>query len=257
MSWERELEVARRVSRRAGEIALEYAAQGIESEDKPDDSPVTAADRACERYITEELTAAFPDDGLLGEEGARREARSGRTWIVDPIDGTRDYLRGVPTWGNLIALEAEGEPVVGICHLPAQDQMHFAVRGAGAFVNGRPIHVSSITERSRSVFCLTGFNALAGLSFEHRLLDFMAGFWSVRSLSGCQDAMLVASGRAECWIDVSAQAWDLAPLKVIAEEAGARFFNFDGGNSIRGGNAVVCVPALEEELRAFVSPAAG
>src|SRR3989442_8379536 len=98
MTWERELEVARRVARGGGEIALEYAARGVEAEDKPDPSPVPAADRASEAYIASALAAAFPDDGLLGEEGGRAEARSGRRWIVDPIDGTRDFLRGVPTW---------------------------------------------------------------------------------------------------------------------------------------------------------------
>lgn len=253
MAWERELDVARRAARRAGEIALEYAAKGVEAEAKPDDSPVTAADRASEACIAGELAAAFPEDGLLGEEGGRAAARSGRRWIVDPIDGTRDFLRGVPTWGILIALEAEGEVAVGVCHFPAQGQTYFAVRGGGAFVDGRPIRVSTIREKSRAVLCLTAFNAVAGRPLAPRLLDFMAGFWSVRSLGGCQDAMLVASGRAECWIELTASAWDLAPLKVIAEEAGARFFNFDGGSSIHGGNAVICVPALEPELRAFVA----
>jgi len=253
MTWERELEVARRVARGAGEIALEYAARGVEAEDKPDHSPVTAADRASEAYIASELAAAFPEDGLLGEEGGRAAARSGRRWIVDPIDGTRDFLRGLPTWGILIALEAEGEVTVGVCRFPPQGQTYHAVRGGGAFVDDRPIRVSAIREKSRAALCLTGFNAVLGRPFAPRLLDFMAGFWSVRSLGGCQDAMLVASGRADCWIEIGASAWDLAPLKVIAEEAGARFFNFDGGNSIHGGNAVICVPPLEAELRAFVS----
>src|SRR6266511_2107037 len=145
MTWEREMEVARRVARGAGEIALEYAARGVEAEDKPDHSPVTAADRASEAYIASKLLAAFPEDGLLGEEGGRAAARSGRRWIVDPIDGTRDFLRGLPTWCILIALEADGE------------------------------------------------------------------------------------------------------------SSGARFFSCDGGSSIHGGNAVICVPPLEAELRAFVS----
>ena len=120
-------------------------------------------------------------------------------------------------------------------------------------MDDRPIRVSAIREKSKAALCLTGFNAVLGRPFAPRLLDFMAGFWSVRSLGGCQDAMLVASGRADGWIEIGASAWDLAPLKVIAEEAGARFFNFDGGNSIHGGDAVICVPPLEAELRAFVS----
>jgi fructose-1,6-bisphosphatase/inositol monophosphatase family enzyme len=89
------------------------------------------------------------------------------------------------------------------------------------------------------------------------MVDYMAGYWAVRSMGGCQDAILVASGRAEAWIELNAKAWDLAPLMVLAEEAGCRFFNFDGGRSIHGGNAVVCAPFLEEELRALVGAPTG
>ena len=119
MPFEKELEVARRIAEQAGRLALENHARGFESETKPDDSPVTSADRANERLITKLLEEAFPDDGLLGEEGASREARSGRRWIIDPIDGTRSFMRGIPTWGVMLALEAEGEVVVGACNLAA------------------------------------------------------------------------------------------------------------------------------------------
>lgn len=255
MAWEREIEVCREVARRAGALALQHAARGVSAEDKPDDSPVTVADRECERLIVSGLRAAFPDDGFLGEEGASEAGRSGRRWIVDPIDGTRDFLRGLPTWSNLIALEAEGEVVVGACHLPAQGELYWAARGRGAFVGERPIRVSGIDRRDRAVLCLTAFSSLARSPLGARMLDYMAGCWTVRSMGGCQDAVLVVSGRAEAWIELTAKAWDLAPFKVIAEEAGARFFNFDGGSSIHGGNAVICAPFLEAELRELVRPA--
>ena len=252
MAWEREIEVCREVARRAGELALRHAAKGVEREDKSDDSPVTVADRECERLIVSELRAAFPEDGFLGEEGASDAGRSGRRWIVDPIDGTRDFLRGLPTWSNLIGLEVDGEVVLGTCNMAAQGELYWAVRGQGAFVNERRVHVSTIDRRDRAIVCLTAFDNIAASPFADRVLDYLAGYWTVRSMGGCQDAILVVSGRAEAWIEISAKAWDLAPLKVLAEEAGARFFNFDGGSSIRGGNAVICAPFLEEELRAFV-----
>jgi fructose-1,6-bisphosphatase/inositol monophosphatase family enzyme len=126
---EREIEACRNVSRRAGELALKHAARGLSPEDKSDDSPVTAADRECEQLIERELRAAFPDDGFLGEEGASGEGRSGRRWIIDPIDGTRDFIRGYKTWSNLIGLEADGEVVLGVCNLPAQGELYWAVRG--------------------------------------------------------------------------------------------------------------------------------
>ena len=252
MAWEREIEVCRDVARRAGELALRHAAKGVLSEDKSDDSPVTVADRECERLIVSELHAAFPDDGFLGEEGASAAGRSGRRWIVDPIDGTRDFLRGLPTWSNLIGLEVDGEVVLGTCNMVAQGELYWAVRGQGAFVNGRRARVSTIDRRDRAIACLTAFNNVAASPFADRILDHLAGYWAVRSMGGCQDAVMVVSGRAEVWFEISAKAWDLAPLKILAEEAGARFFNFDGGSSVHGGNVVLCAPFLEEELRAFV-----
>jgi histidinol-phosphatase len=255
MPWEREAEVCRSVARRAGELALKHAARGLAPEDKSDDSPVTEADRECEQLIVSELHAEFPDDGFLGEEGSSEPGRSGRRWIIDPIDGTRDFIRGYPTWSNLIGLEADGEVVVGVCNLPAQGQLYWAVRGGGAFRNDEKIGVSRIDRRDRAVFCLTAFSNLDHSPLRDTIVDYMAGYWTVRSMGGCQDAVLVVSGRAEAWVELAAKAWDLAPFKVIAEEAGARFFNFDGGASIHGGNAVICVPFLEPELRELVARA--
>jgi len=256
MAWEKELETCREAARRAGEIALLYAARGVAAETKADLSPVTVADRECERAIVGHLRAAFPRDGILGEEGSREEAPSGRRWIVDPIDGTRDFLRGLPGWSNLIALEIEGEPVVGVCNLAAVGELYWAAQGQGAWVETssgrRRIHASRIERRNEAVVCLTAFNDLRKHPFAGRALEFFSEFWAVRSFSGCQDAMHVAAGRAEAWIELGAASWDLAPLKVIAEEAGARFFNFDGRASIHGGNCVICVPALEPEIRAFL-----
>jgi histidinol-phosphatase len=249
MEWRQEIEVCRAVARRAGELALAHAARGVASADKEDRSPVTIADRECERLIVEGIRAAFPDDGFLGEEGALEQGRSGRRWIIDPIDGTRDYIRGLPSWSNLIGLEVEGEVVLGTCFLPAQDALYWAVRGQGAFVGERPIRVSTLDRRERAVACLTSVDGLARAPFAARLFEHLRGYWAVRAMGGCLDATLVCSGHAEVWFELKAMPWDLAPFAVIAEEAGARFFNFDGGRSIRGGNAILCVPGLEPEIR--------
>jgi histidinol phosphatase-like enzyme (inositol monophosphatase family) len=252
VAWQREAEVCRRVAKRAGEIALEHAARGVSAEEKSDLTPVTAADRAVEAFIVSALREAFPEDGLLGEEGARAEGSSGRRWIIDPIDGTREFLRGVPLWSSLLALEADGAVVVGACNLAAFGELYWAARGQGAWLGERRLRVSSIDRRDRAVLCVSSFKDAASQRLIRRQPTFLPGFWSVRSLSGCYDAMLVASGRAEAWIELAAASWDLAALQVIAEEAGARFFNFDGARSVHGGNCVICVPGLEGELRAFV-----
>jgi fructose-1,6-bisphosphatase/inositol monophosphatase family enzyme len=252
MRFERELEASRTVARRAGELALGFRSRGLEAETKPDLSPVTAADRAAERLIATAFEEAFPGDGLLGEEGASKPSRTGRRWIIDPLDGTRDFLRGNPTWSVLLALETGGELTVGVCYQPEQDNMYSALQGGGAWWNGKAIRVSGVAEPGQSLLCVNSLNNISRLPFAGRLLEWMDQFWCVRSLGGSQDAMLVASGRAEAWIAPEGAPWDLAALKIITEEAGAVFFNFDGGCSIYRGNAGVCVPGLEAEMRRFL-----
>lgn len=246
MNWEKELESARLAAACAGALALEYRVKGIAHENKADESPVTAADRAAERMIVSLLSDRFPGDGFLGEEGAAGESRSGRKWIVDPIDGTREYLRGSPLWGNLIGLEVDGEIVVGVANIPALGEMYCAAKGEGAWRDQKRLCVSEIDDISRAVLC---FNGLNKGDWTGRLAGFISRFWSARSMGGCYDAMMVASGQADAWIEPSAKPWDLAPLKIIVEEAGGLFFNFDGGASIYGGNCVCCTPGLEGLLR--------
>lgn len=203
--------------------------------------------------IARMLSDAFPNDGILGEEGANAESRSGRRWIIDPIDGTRDYVRGNPLWANLIALEAEGDVALGVVNLPMLGKLYSAARANGAYCNDLAIHASGKTSVSESVLCVNGYDKVAKSPFYGRLLDWMSRFWAVRGLGGAADAMMVASGQAEVWIEPSASPWDFAPLKVILEEAGARFLNVDGGSSIYAGNGIGCAPGLEAEVRAFVS----
>jgi len=252
MPFEKELEAACRIAAQAGRLALENHARGFLWENKPDDSPVTSADRANEGLITQLLAETFPDDGLLGEEGATRESRSGRRWIIDPIDGTRSFLRGIPTWGVMLALEADGAVVAGVINLPGMGELYSAAAGLGAYCNGKRIQCSAVDTPKRAMLCLTGFDKVARQSWAERLVPWMTQFWSVRSMGGCLDAMCVAAGRAEVWINLEAKAWDLAPLKIINEEAGARFFNLDGQSSIYGGNCALANPGLETEVRRFL-----
>jgi len=250
--WSKELEIAIAAARRAAEVALRWQ-PSIAVEIKKDNSPVTQADRECEQTIARLLSDAFPQDGILGEEGASAESRSGRRWIIDPIDGTRDYVRGNPLWASLIALEAGGDVAVGVVNLPMLGKLYSASRGGGAHRDGTRIHASSKTSISESVLCINGYDRAAKLPFRNRLLDWMERFWAVRGLGGPADAMLIASGQAEVWIEPTASVWDFAPHKVILEEAGARYLNIDGGSSIYAGNAIGCAPGLEQEVRRFLT----
>jgi histidinol phosphatase-like enzyme (inositol monophosphatase family) len=251
-NWTEELNVAREAAKQAGQLALQYQ-HGIEAVIKDDLSPVTRADREAEQLITSIISKAFPDDGLLGEEGANRESRNGRRWIIDPIDGTRDYMRGNPLWATLIGLEVDSEITVGVASLPGLGAVYTASHQGGAFRNGEPIRASSISSLSEAVLCFNGFNRLDKTPFKQSLADWMGQCWAVRCLGGAPDALLVASGQAEIWIESAAAPWDLAPLKIIAEEAGASFFNFDGRRTVYGGASIICTPAIEAQVRTFLN----
>ena len=249
MSYEREIEIARTAARRAGELALQYQSHGVTPETKPDLSPVTIADRESERLISSLLSEAFPEDGLLGEEGGRKVPVSGRRWIIDPIDGTRDFVRGLPGWAVLIALETEGGVEAGVCHFPALDVTYYAARGAGAWRNDARIRVSEISDPTQAVLLVSELNEMADFAFAPRLVEWTKKFWLVHSYSSSRDGMYVAAGQAEVSLQASGKAWDFAAPKIIAEEAGAAFFNFDGRATIYGGNGVIAVPALADGVR--------
>ncbi len=254
MAFEKELELALALARAAGVTAMKYQRDGFDVEDKPDDSPVTAADKACERLIADGIRDHFPGDGLLGEEGSSKEGTSGRRWIIDPIDGTRDFVRGNRLWANFIALEAEGEVKVGVCGFPAMGELYWAARGHGTWrefegVETR-LRASQIREVERAVLCGNFVAKLADFPDRDGFLTFADRFWSARCLGGGLDVMLVAAGKMDMWIEPSAKPWDFAPLQVIAEEAGAKYFTFSGGRSIYEGTAVICAPGLEAAAKA-------
>ncbi|MDP9052749.1 MAG: inositol monophosphatase [Acidobacteriota bacterium] len=252
MAYQNELTIGEAIARKAGQLALKIREGNIGIEIKSDDSPVTVADRECEKLIVAELARAFPDDGLLGEEGTTRESSNGRRWIIDPIDGTRDFIRGTRAWSVLIGLEENREVVAGFTYFPATGEMYSAARGEGAYWDGARMRCSATRLKSEALLCCNGLSYMHRYPFAAELVGWLGDFWTVRSTGGCLDAMLVASGRADAWIEAQAQPWDLAPLKIIAEEAGCTTFDFKGQDTIYGGNYVMCAPALADEIRRFV-----
>ena len=252
MAYEKEMTAGAEIARRAGELALKIREGNIGIEIKSDESPVTIADKACEKLIVEGLTAAFPEDGLLGEEGAARESKNGRKWIIDPIDGTRDFIRGTRAWSVLIGLEEDGKVVAGHAYFPALKEMFSAAKGEGAWWDGARIQASKVTKKSEALLCCNGLSFMGRYPFAGGLIDWLSEFWTVRSFGGCLDAMLLATGRADVWLEAKAAPWDLAPLKIIAKEAGCVTFDFAGVDTIYGGNYVICVPALADEVGRFV-----
>ena len=260
MDYERELQFALRISRAAGAQARRIREQGISAETKPDASPVTIADKENERLIREAIEREFPADGILGEEGSSKTGSSGRRWIIDPIDGTRDFVRGNRFWCVLVALEEADESLAGVAHFPMLNETYWASRGAGAY--GGPegeaarLRVSTIGSLSESVFSPDGLHLANARPHLARVVELMQRCWAVRSYGGALDGCLVAAGKAEIWFEPKVEVWDLAALKLIIEEAGGAFFALDGSRSIAKGSAVACAPGVETAVREALGIAA-
>lgn len=258
MNYQRELDFARRVAVEAGENAIRLFARGISTEAKADASPVTNADKENERLICEAIEQEFPEDGILGEEGASKVGSSGRRWIIDPIDGTRDFVSGNRFWCVLLALEEADESLVGVAHFPMLEETYSAVRGGGAYLNDQRLRASISTSLDSSGFNPNGLHLPQALPHLARVMDLMQRCWSVRAYGGALDACMVAAGKVEIWFEPKVQPWDLAPLKLLVEEAGGVFLALDGSRRIDRGSAVACAPGLVAQVRlALGIPAVG
>jgi len=158
----------------------------------------------------------------------------------------------VPHWAVLIGLEEEGKTVAGVAYFPALNRLYHAARGEGAYRDDHPVRVSQIRSPSDALVCVNSMNVVGGQPWAPRVLEWVAQFGAVRSFGGCLDAVLLASGHVDLWIEPTSQPWDLAPLQVILEEAGARFFAFSGEATIYGGNCIACAPGLEAVARQLI-----
>lgn len=241
----------------AGRLVLGHFQTGVEVDRKSDLSPVTVADRNGEALLRNLIEKRFPRHAIVGEEmGERAETNdSGHRWILDPIDGTRSFVHGVPLFGVLVALEIEGDPVVGVCYLPALEEMVAAGSGEGCRWNGRRARVSVVDSLPGALVSLTEPGSLED---EHRR------FWkrlrkkagAVRGYSDCYGHVLVATGRCEIMLDPVMNLWDCAALLPIVEEAGGSFTDWQGRRTIDGGSAISTNGALLSSLRELMEESA-
>lgn len=231
----------------AGEITRAHFGR-TETEFKGDGSEVTEADRAAEAYLRAALQDRFPDDGILGEEDEELPSRSGRRWILDPIDGTRSFASGVPLYGILIALEAEGDILLGGCHFPELGDTLLAAPGAGAWWNGTAARVSSCDRLADARLVTSGAEYWRDRADAPLRAGFARLVRETRFARTWGDAFgyaLVATGRAEILADPIAGAlWDLAPMRPILKEAGGRFTTFAGEEPYPWGTALASNGAL-------------
>jgi histidinol-phosphatase len=241
----------------AGRLALSYFQTGIEVDRKPDLSPVTAADRAGEALLRKRIEERFPRHAIVGEEMGEKAASndSDHRWILDPIDGTRSFVRGVPLFGVLVGLEIAGEPVVGVCYLPALDEMVAAASGEGCRWNGRLARVSVVDSLPEALLSLTEPGSLQG---EHRgLFERLNGsVGTIRGYGDCYGHVLVATGRCEIMLDPVMNLWDCAALLPIVEQAGGSFTDWNGRRTIDGGSAISTNGALLSPLLALMEESA-
>jgi histidinol-phosphatase len=248
----RELALALKTAKEAGALLLKYAQRIPPVKLKQDRSPVTKADRASEGLIRRRLLSVFPRDGFLGEESVRLAGKSGRTWIVDPLDGTRPFLRGIPTWSVLIALEVAGGPVLGVIHLPAFKMTCWASRGSGAFLNGKRIHVSTTSSLKKATGTALGFVEKAGRPEGHDLLSLMRSWDYAYGFMDAFSYVCVAGGRLDIAVNLLDKPWDCAAAACIVREAGGAFTDIRGKPTVYGGSAVLSNGQLHASaLRCF------
>ncbi|HEX3759357.1 MAG TPA: inositol monophosphatase family protein [Kofleriaceae bacterium] len=241
---ERAVGVARDAVAAAGAAALAHLRRGVVVETKPDLSPVTAADRAAEDEIVGVIRAAFPDHAILGEEGGARGSGAAR-WIVDPIDGTRGFARGGIMWGPMVALEVDGELVVGALALPALGQTYWAARGGGAWRDGARLAVSAIADLADATLSLGELRRLAPQRGIQAMIARVASSRCYGDLAGCA---LVLDGRAEAWIEGGVQPWDVAAPAILIREAGGRYTDWHGGPSFESGYAIASNGHVHDEI---------
>ncbi|HUG52047.1 MAG TPA: inositol monophosphatase family protein [Vicinamibacteria bacterium] len=225
---ERAMDTARHAVLAASAASLRYWRKGVVIDTKPDRSPVTAADRDAEAAILDVIHLAFPHHAVLAEESGETKGEGGR-WIVDPLDGTRGFTRGGSFWGPLVALEVEGDIVAGAIGLPALGETYFAGRGLGAFRDGERLAVSNVGEWSEATLQLGELKAMLAGSRAPGVRSLVAGAASTRGYGDLAGCVEVLSGRADAWLEAGVRPWDIAALKVLVEEAGGRFTDFDGG----------------------------
>ncbi|HEX6043796.1 MAG TPA: histidinol-phosphatase [Pyrinomonadaceae bacterium] len=248
-----ELEFAVELARGAGDITLKYFRKRPETTTKTDGSYVTIADREAEAYIRRQIAERYPEDGVVGEEEGESHGRSGRRWIVDPIDGTFAFVHGVPFYGVLIALEIDGELQVGVVNIPALDEMVSAAKGTGCFLNGEPTRVSNTARLEDALLLSTDFSSCARYGFGRAAELLQERAKTSRTWGDCYGYVLVATGRADVMLDPVMNLWDCAALLPIVEEAGGTFTDWRGVRTAAGNNSIATNGLLFDEVMGLVS----
>ncbi|MDZ4780119.1 MAG: inositol monophosphatase family protein [Planctomycetia bacterium] len=248
------LEVAVAAAREAGDITLRYfCTDGYHIERKQDATPVTEADRGSELHLRERISKAFPDDAILGEEFPDTPGTSGYRWILDPIDGTKSFISGVPLYGTLVGVEHERASVIGVIHMPGLDEMVYAAKGQGAWhvVRGgspQPARVSEKVKLSDGLLTYCELRTFTNCGRGEAFRQLEAASWLTRTWGDCYGYLLVATGRAEAMIDPVMNVWDAGAIQPILEEAGGTFTDWSGQPTIHSQEGIGTNGKVLEEI---------
>ncbi len=242
---DRVLDAMIEAARAGGEVALGHFRRGVEIELKADRSPVTAADHEAEAAIVETLRRAFPDHGVLAEESGARGSTE-RRFIVDPIDGTRNFARGIPIWAVMVALEELGAITAGVIWEPVRGNLYLARRGQGAWLNGEPIGVSRVAALGEATLVHATLNALRRDGLWDGFVRLVDATARQRGFGDYLCYTTIAEGKAEVALATNVKVWDLAAAKILLEEAGGRLTDVRGEDSITRGTALASNGILHE-----------
>lgn len=237
-----------RIAEEAAAIAASYFRQALLIETKADHSPVTIADKKGEEHIREELAKNFPGHGIIGEEFGSEALDADFVWSIDPIDGTRSFIRGIPLFGTLLGLLHRRRVVMGIMVLPILEETYTAVLGKGTFCNEQRMHVSA-TQVLESAVVSVGdvncFEAAGKMPYMHKVMESAE---LVRGYTDCFGHSLLLRGAIDAMIDPVVAPWDVIPIACLVQEAGGEFFDFDGGQTLQTTSFISCTPALKPAL---------
>lgn len=248
------LDAAQAAADRADQVSLPHYRRGVEATVKADGSPVTVADRETEGAVREVLASRAAELPVVGEEGGGELDLRGACWVVDPIDGTKNFLRGVDAWATLIAVVADGEPVLGVVSAPALGERWVAARGLGARRNGQPVRVSGHASLDDAHVLHGGLDWFRQVEGGWDLLGRVADrVWRTRGFGDFWMHLMVADGRAEACLEGDLKPWDLAAVQCVIEEAGGRVTAWDGGSALAQGQVLATNGHVHEALLELIA----
>ena len=244
-----DLALAISLAEAADAITLDrFQAQDLNVATKPDLTPVSDADLAVEKTLRGIIERERPDDDILGEEYGGTPAATGRQWVIDPIDGTKSFVRGVPIWATLIALCDGHTPVLGVVSAPALSRRWWATDGGGAFLNGSPLHVSKVSTLADASLGFSSLSGWADRGLRKKFVDLTDAVWRIRGYGDFWSYCLVAEGAIDIATEPEVNLWDLAALDILVREAGGTFTSLDGEPGPYGGSAVATNGLLHADV---------